>query len=313
LTLQQLRYFLAAAAHGSFSAAATSLGVAQPSVSEQVRRLEAELGVALFRRAGRGLVTTDAGTTLRPYAEAALRNAEAGAEAVAGIRDLTAGTASFGAFGTALHYLLGDLVQDFRERYPAVRLRIVGENSVEVAEKVRDGRLEAGLVVLPIDDGGLEVRPVMREQVLFVSTRPERLRAPMTIERLARLSLILPAARYGALDPTRRQLAERAQRAGVRLEPAIEVEELAGALELVARGLGDCVAAEGSLEGRHVPRGLGSVPFAEPIDNVFAFIHRSDSPLSPATVALMELAEYRLRRFEARRRRREREAGAATA
>jgi hypothetical protein len=181
-------------------------------------------------------------------------------------------------------------------------LRIVGENSSEVAEKVREGTLEAGLVVLPIDDGGLDVRPVMHEQVLFVSTRPDRLTRPMTIERLARMPLIMPAARYGPLDPTRRQLLERAQRAGVRLEPQIEVEELGAALELVARGLGDTVAAEGSLQGRHVPRGLGSVAFAEPLDNVFAFIRRSDSPLSPATIALMELAEARLRRFERRRR-----------
>ncbi len=304
MTLQQLRYFLAAAEHGSFSAAAGELRVAQPSVSEQVRRLEHELGVPLFGRVGRGLVLTEAGRTFRPHAEAALRSVAAAREAVAGVRDISSGTASFGAFGTALHYVLGDLVQDFRERYPSVRLRIVGENSSEVAERVRAGQLEAGLVVLPIDDSGLEVRPVMHEQVLFVSSRPERLRTPMSMTRLARIPLVLPAARYGAVDPTRRQLAERAQRAGVRIEPVIEVEELASALELVARGLGDTVAGEGSLAGRHVPRGLGSVPFEEPIDNVFAFIQRADSPLSPATVELMELAESRLRRLAARRRRR---------
>ena len=141
----------------------------------------------------------------------------------------------------------------------------------------------------------------MREALLFVSTRPDHLRRPMTMERLARLPLILPAARYGTLDPTRRQLAERAQREGVRIEAQIEVEEVAGALKLVARGLGDTVAAEGSLQGRHVPKGLGSVPFAEPIDNVFAFISRTDSPLSPATVALIELAEARLTRLARRR------------
>ena len=227
MTLQQLRYFLAAAEHGSFSAAAGELRVAQPSVSEQVRRLEKELGVPLFGRVGRGLVLTEAGRAFRPHAEAAMRAVVAAQEAVAGVRDISAGTASFGAFGTALHYVLGDLVQDFRERYPSVRLRIVGENSSEVAERVRDGRLEAGLVVLPIDDSGLEVRPVMREPVLFVSSRPDRVRVPMSMTRLARIPLVLAAARYGTLDPTRRQLAERAQRAGVRIEPAIEVEELA--------------------------------------------------------------------------------------
>jgi DNA-binding transcriptional LysR family regulator len=66
LTLQQLSYFLAAARHGSFSAAAEALHMAQPSLSEQVRRLEAELGVDLFTRVGRGLVLTEAGRSLQP-------------------------------------------------------------------------------------------------------------------------------------------------------------------------------------------------------------------------------------------------------
>ena len=70
MNLQQIEYFLASARDGSFSAAAESLHLAQPSVSEQVRRLEAELGVALFQRVGRGLVLTEAGKTLRPRAEA---------------------------------------------------------------------------------------------------------------------------------------------------------------------------------------------------------------------------------------------------
>ncbi len=61
MTLQQLRYFLATAEHGSFSAAAGELHLAQPSVSEQVRLLESELGVALFVRAGRSLALTEAG------------------------------------------------------------------------------------------------------------------------------------------------------------------------------------------------------------------------------------------------------------
>ena len=72
MNLQQIEYFLESVRGGSFSAAAESLHLAQPSVSEQVRRLEAELGVALFQRVGRGLVLTEAGKTLRPHAEAVL-------------------------------------------------------------------------------------------------------------------------------------------------------------------------------------------------------------------------------------------------
>ena len=75
ITLQQLTYFLAAAEHGSFCAAAESLFMAQPSLSEQIRRLEAELGVPLFARAGPRLELTEAGRLLRPHAERTLEAA----------------------------------------------------------------------------------------------------------------------------------------------------------------------------------------------------------------------------------------------
>src|SRR5918911_554938 len=173
MTLQQLSYFLAAAEHGSFSAAADALHLAQPSLSEQIRRLEAELGVPLFARGGRGLELTEAGRLLRPQAERTLAAAQEAAESVREVRDLAGGTVSFGTFGTAHHYLLGGLIEDFRTRHPAVRVRVVGQNSAEVADAVRDGELEAGLVVLPIDDRGLDVRPAMREEQLYVSADPD--------------------------------------------------------------------------------------------------------------------------------------------
>ena len=78
MTLQQLRYFLAAAEHGSFSAAAQTLLMAQPSLSDQIRRLEAELGVPLFTRAGRRLELTEAGRMLRPQAERTLAGRRGG-------------------------------------------------------------------------------------------------------------------------------------------------------------------------------------------------------------------------------------------
>jgi DNA-binding transcriptional LysR family regulator len=195
MTLQQLRYFLAAAEHGSFSAAAEDLLLAQPSLSDQIRRLEAELGVALFVRAGRRLVLTDAGRTLRPHAEATLREAEEAADSVKQVRTLAGGIVSFGTFGSAHHSLLGGLVEDFRRAHPDVRVRVVGQNSVEVADAVREGRLEAGLIALPVDDSALEVRPALREENHYVSADPARVRAPKTIEELAAAPPILYAAR----------------------------------------------------------------------------------------------------------------------
>jgi DNA-binding transcriptional LysR family regulator len=303
LTLQQLTYFLAAADHGSFSAAADALHMAQPSLSEQIRRLEAELGVPLFTRAGRGLALTEAGRRLRPHAEHTLADAQAAIESVREVRDLAGGTVAFGTFGSAHYYLLGGLVQDFRTRYPQVRVRVVGQNSAEVADAVRDGRLEAGLVAIPVDDRGLDVRPALDEEVLYISAAPDRLRAAVTVERLAAAPLILYDARWAAVDPLRRRLRELAQRAGVTIEPQIEVEYLTAALDLAARGLGDTLGPRSVLTARGYSRRLGVASLDPPLIETFAFITRRNAHLSPTTRVFMAMAERRAqalaRRFEA--------------
>jgi DNA-binding transcriptional LysR family regulator len=300
MTLQQLTYFLSAAEHGSFSAAAESLHMAQPSLSEQIRRLEAELGVPLFARTGRRLELTEAGRLLLPQAERTLEAARDAQESVREVRDVTGGTVAFGTFGSAHHYLLGGLVEEFRARHPSVRLRVVGQNSAEVADAVRDGHLEAGLVVLPVDDRGLDVRPVMQEEILYISANERRTREPMTIERLAAAPLILYDARWGSEDPLRRQLRERAQRAGVKIEPVIEVEYMTAALDLAVRGLGDTVADRAIVDARGLGRRLSTVPFDPPLYENFAFITRRDAHLSPATRAFMEVAERRVARLARR-------------
>jgi DNA-binding transcriptional LysR family regulator len=296
MTLQQLEYFLAALDAGSFSAAAERLLLAQPSLSEQVRRLEAELGVALFARVGRGIKPTDAALALRPHAEAALAAVAEGREAVVEQRELQGGIATFGTFGTARWYPGTSIVAAFRRRHPKVRVRMVGQNSSEVAEAVRDGDLEAGLVALPIDDAGLDVRPFMRDEIVYVSAIAARVRTPVTIRDLAAAPLILTDTSYGLEDPTRRQLFELAQREGVTIEPQIDVEDLETAIELAARGLGDTLISRGILLslGRRVPKRLGWVPFAEPLYDTFAFINRRGARLSPAAREFMTLAEERM-------------------
>lgn len=302
MTLQQLAYFLAAIDHGSFSAAAESLHMAQPSLSEQVRRLEDELGVALFARVGRGLVPTAAGETLRPHAERVLAEVEAARDAVADVRELRGGVATFGTFGHSRYYLGVSVVRDFHREHPDVRIRLVGQNSSEVVEAIQAGELEAGVVVLPIDDRGLEIRPAIRDDVLFCSADPARLRSAMTMERLVRAPLITYDVTFGAQDPTRRQLVEAAQRAGVTLEPAIDVEDAEVALALAADGLGDTYASRGTLhaQGRGLSRRLGWVPFAEPMYDDFAFVWRRGARLSPATRAFVAAVEGRFAALQER-------------
>ena len=293
MTIQQLTYFLATAGHGSFSAAARSLYLTQPSVSEQVRQLEGELGVALFARAGRGLALTEAGRRFRPEAERVLADLERARDAVVAIRELRGGTLSFGMFGTASAYLIADLAAEFRRRYPDVRLRLVGLNSFEVADLVRGGAIEAGLVVLPIDDTGLELRVARSEELVVISRVQERVSAPVTIERLATSPLILFDAHYGADDPMRRQLVDRAQRAGVTLQPVIEVESMEAAIALASRGLGDTIIPWAAFGRRHA-RTLHAVPLAEPLYDTFAFVARHEAPLSPAVRAFIAIVERQL-------------------
>jgi DNA-binding transcriptional LysR family regulator len=210
---------------------------------------------------------------------------------------------AFGTFGSAHYYLLGGLVLDFRSRHPQVRVRVVGQNSAEVADAVRDGQLEAGLVAIPVDDRGLDVRPAFEEELLYVSAEPARLRVPVTIERLAEAPLILYDARWAAQDPLRRRLRELAQRAGVAIEPQIEVEYMTAAFDLAARGLGDTIGPRSVLAARGFSRRLGTVALDPPLYEPFAFITRRDAHLSPATRTFLAMAERRVqalvRRFEA--------------
>lgn len=299
MTLQQLRYLLATFEHGSFSAAAESLHLAQPSLSEQIRKLEAELGVELFHRVGRGLLPSEAGLTLRDHATAVLAAVDEAAGAVSAVRELRGGVATFGTWGTARHYPVAAIVADFRERHPNVRVRLVGQNSSEVVSMIRSGELEAGMVALPIDDRDLEVRPVIDDEVVYVSAHPAHVRGAATIERVAANPLVLAESTFGTQDPTRRQLVERAQRAGVDVDPDIDVEDVEAALELCALGHGATIISRGMLRGLgdRVAPNLGWVPFDEPLLDTFAFVHRRGARLSPASQAFVELAEARLHRF----------------
>lgn len=290
-TVQQLRYFLSAANHGTLSAAATAEHIAQPSLSDQVRRLESSLGVQLFTRTNRRLQLTEAGRLLRPYAERTVAEMDGLAEVIREARNLEGGVVSFGTFNSAHLYLLTGLIRDFHARHPKVKIRVVGLNSSEVAQAVRTGELEAGIVQLPVDDRGLAVsRPVLTDEVVYVSAQPERVAEPVTIEQLATRPLILSEARWSTSDPLRMTLVERAQQAGVTIIPLAEVEFQTHAVELAAEGVGDSLVSY--FVGRRMMKThrLGWASLAPPVHEHFAFITRERGALSPATRAFMALA-----------------------
>jgi DNA-binding transcriptional LysR family regulator len=289
LTIQQLLYFRAAAELGSFNAAARFLHCTQPAVSDQVRRLERELGVSLFGRAGRGLTLTSAGRVFLSHAE---RVTEAADDALASVGRRHAAreqVVTVGTFRNAPYYEIDELATMYCDRNPDARLRMRGQNSYDVARAVQDGELEAGLVVLPVDDSLLDVRSLFRDEVLFVSSDPARRRVPATIASVAESPLILYDISHGFNDPTRRQLAARAQEAGAVLEARIEVEHVETALQLVARGLGDTIAARAVLARSTVPAQVSGVSFAEPFYDYFALVTRRGVRVSSGTMALIDL------------------------
>ncbi len=289
-TITQLRAFLVAGTLGSFTAAAKELGLTQPTISELVRKLEDEHELGLFVRAGRRLVLTAAGKELFPWARRVVASVDGGDQALRSLRGIEGGVASFGVLRNAPFYFLSDLAERFHQEHPGVRTRLVGQNSVEVAEAVRSGELEAGLVVLPIPDEDLDVKPLMRDEVLWASTDPRRTARPMTIDAINEAPLILYDAHYGWNDPTRRQLAARAQVAGVRLEPMIEVENIESALGLVSRGVGDTIVSRAVTRHSVFPKGIATVAFAEPLYDTVALITRQNITLSPVTAELARMA-----------------------
>jgi DNA-binding transcriptional LysR family regulator len=293
MNLPQLRYFLTSARLGSFSAAADELHLTQPGVSDQVRRLEAELGTPLFTRVGRGLMLTSAGRAFRPYAERVLLAVDEATESVAEIRTMRGGQITFGLFRNSDYYLLPRLLADFHARHPDMRVRILGQNSGETAEHVREGRIEAALVAGPVDPAGLEVRPISADEIVLVGT--EALARPITIEALSRRPLILYDAQYEYRDITRRQLEDRAQQSGVQLLPRFDVEHVEGALALAALGLGDTLVTRAITVHPSFPPTLHVTPLADPIYDRYVLIHRSNAPLSPPTRELAEIAEHHMR------------------
>ncbi len=297
LSLHQLRCFLTVYEHGSLTAAAEELGYAQPSISEQVRALEKSIGLPLFRRVGRGVVPTTVADTLRPHAEATIAAAEEALRAVQRVKAFETGTIRFGMFGSARLYVSSGLVTDVLERYPGVRVEIIGLNSSEVIEELRRGRIEAALIAAPPTSEGLEVVPVARDEMVYVSMDPDRTASPMTARRLAEARLVLADTSYRATDSMRLALRRMLHEAGHNPQTRIEVEDVETAIELTGRGLADTVVHQGAAK-ELVPRlapGASWTVLRPRQYETFAIVHRVNATLSPAAQLMIELSVERIR------------------
>lgn len=297
LSLHQLRCFLAAYETGSLTAAAEELGYAQPSVSEQIRLLEKNLGVALFMRIGRGVTPTTAGEQLREHAERTIASAEAARQAVRAVAEIETGTVRFGIFGIARLYAGAQLVADMLERHPGVRVELIGQNSTEVQDELRRGRVEAAMIAVGhAPSEGMDVTPIAKDELVYISADPGRLELPVTPKRLSEAQLVMSETTYRADDSVRINLRRMLHETGRNPQTRIEVEDLEMAVELVGMGLSDSVIPRGAADvllPRLAPQ-AGMVSLRPRTYETFAIVHRRGAQLSPATREMIRLSTRRI-------------------
>jgi LysR family transcriptional regulator, hydrogen peroxide-inducible genes activator len=170
MELDQLRYFCAIVDDGGFSRAARRIHVSQPSLSQQIRKLEDELGARLFDRLGRSVRLTELGRAFLPHARGVLRELEAARGDVLEKKASIGGAICVGVIPTIAPYFLPPILATFSRKHPEARVTVVEEITPLLLEKLRAGGMDAAIAALPLPVRGHEfaVLPLLRERLYAV-------------------------------------------------------------------------------------------------------------------------------------------------
>lgn len=163
MELHQLRYFCAVADTGSFSRAAEQSHISQPSLSQQILKLEGELGARLFDRLGRSVRLTDLGSAFLPRARAVLRELEAARGDVIERKGSVGGSLVVGVIPTVAPYLLPQHLVFFTRQFPQVRLTVVEEITPVLLDRLRASTIDVAILALPIRGHEFEFFPILTE------------------------------------------------------------------------------------------------------------------------------------------------------
>jgi DNA-binding transcriptional LysR family regulator len=299
MELRQVEYVLAVVDRGSFTRGAAAMAVRQPSLSDGIRRLEAELDVRLFHRLGRSVELTDAGRAFVGPARQLVRDRDAVLASVAAVRGLDTGTLDFVALSTLAADLLGPLVGRFREAHPGIEVRIAAPDDLAAVDAmVLDGRCELGLTELPPRREELVSVVLERQEIVAVCPPGTRLPAPgrLPVGRLRDRPLVVTPRGFSIRDLVDRALAA----AGVDPVIAVETSQREAIAPLVLGGSGTSflpvglaapLAEQGAVVARLVPA----------LTRTVGLVHRP-APLTPAARAFVELARPARRRARPGRR-----------
>jgi LysR family transcriptional regulator, hydrogen peroxide-inducible genes activator len=175
MELHQLRYFCAVADSGSFSRAAEHSHVSQPSLSQQILKLEAELGARLFDRLGRSVRLTEVGKAFLPRALSVLRELEAARSEVVESKESVSGQVSVGVIPTVSPYLLPPVIAAFAKLFPKATVTVLEDITPVLLERLRAGSIDIAILALPVRGHEFEASPLVTEPLFAALPQNHRL------------------------------------------------------------------------------------------------------------------------------------------
>lgn len=244
MELRHLRYFVAVAEELHFGRAAQKLGIAQPPLSQQIRRLEQELGVLLLQRTKRRVELTQAGQAFLEEVRKLLTQVKQAVAVAqrAGRGEL--GRLTVGFLGAVTYSVLPSILIAFRQKYPDVEVELHELKTSELVEALRDRRVQVGFVRLPVNDKLLQVQPILREPLVVALAERHKLNVPgrISFRDLANESFLMPPRQ---LAPTfHEQVLDLSHQAGFTPKLGAEASQLQTIINLVAAGMGVTLVPE---------------------------------------------------------------------
>lgn len=185
MNLRDLEYLIAVADHRHFGKAAEASYVSQPTLSTQIKKLELELGVELVERSPRQIALTEVGERIVERARVVLREADNIRDIARHSQSAETGSIRIGLFPTLGPYLLPHVVPNLKERFPNLELLLTEEKTETVLAGLRDGKLDVGILAMPIDDPSLHVEPLFVEDFVLAVPRSH----PLALENVTEISL----------------------------------------------------------------------------------------------------------------------------
>lgn len=244
MEIRQIRYFVAVAEEGNFSAAARRLFVSQPPITRQVQQLEEELGARLFERTQKGVRLTPAGTAFLAEARQILTRTRLAAERSRAAAAGEIGKLEIAYFGSAIYSVIPELIRNFCQQHPQVNIALLPMSKREQVDAIKDGRIHIGFGRYYPNDAQVTVETVAREKVVLAVAAGHPLTRGSTVtlkELLGNPMIVFPReGRPSFADEVVRIL----RRTGSEPQIGHEAVDLSSALALTAAGLGICPVPE---------------------------------------------------------------------